>query len=123
MLELFVGFQKTDTEGDRLCGLVARVSCNRSSGLGFDSRRYQIFWQVVSLERGPLSLVSTIEELRERKCSGSGPENQDYGRKDPLRSPRDTPLSAKVRTNFADKRRSLGLYTKATETQRVLMKA
>jgi hypothetical protein len=36
---------------------------------GFDSRRYQIYWQVVSLERGPLSLVSTIEELLERKIS------------------------------------------------------
>jgi hypothetical protein len=28
---------------------------------GVDSRRYQIFWEVVGLERGPLSLVSTIE--------------------------------------------------------------
>jgi hypothetical protein len=27
---------------------------------GFDSRRYQIFWQAVDLERGPLSLMSTI---------------------------------------------------------------
>jgi hypothetical protein len=34
---------------------------------GFDSRRYQIFWEVVGLERGPLSLVSTIEELLGRK--------------------------------------------------------
>jgi hypothetical protein len=30
---------------------------------GFDSWRYQIFWKVVGLERGPLSLVSTIEEI------------------------------------------------------------
>jgi hypothetical protein len=37
---------------------------------GFDSRRYQIFWEVVGLERGPLSLVSTIEELLERNTSG-----------------------------------------------------
>jgi len=28
---------------DRLCGLVVRVSGYRYSGLGFDSRRYQIF--------------------------------------------------------------------------------
>jgi hypothetical protein len=34
---------------------------------GFDSRRYQIFWEVVGLERGPLSLVSTTEELKEEK--------------------------------------------------------
>jgi hypothetical protein len=32
---------------------------------GFDSRRYQIFWEVVGLEWGPLSLVSTTEELTE----------------------------------------------------------
>jgi hypothetical protein len=47
-------------------------STGRSSWLpiqspGFDSRRYQIFWEVVGLERGPLSLVSTTEELLERK--------------------------------------------------------
>ena len=29
--------------GDRLCGLVVRVSGYRYRGLGFDSRRYQIF--------------------------------------------------------------------------------
>jgi hypothetical protein len=28
---------------------------------GFDSRRYQIFWKVMGLERGPLSLVSKTE--------------------------------------------------------------
>jgi hypothetical protein len=33
----------------------------------------------VVLERGPLSLVSTTEELFERK-GGSGLENLDYGR-------------------------------------------
>jgi len=42
---------------DRLCGLVVRVSGYRYRGPGFDSRRYQIFWVVVGLERGPLSLV------------------------------------------------------------------
>jgi hypothetical protein len=30
---------------------------------GFDSQRYHIFWEVVGLERGSLSLVSTTEEL------------------------------------------------------------
>jgi hypothetical protein len=34
---------------------------------GFDLWRYQIFWEVVGLKRGPLSLVSTIEELLGRK--------------------------------------------------------
>jgi hypothetical protein len=41
-----------------LDGLVVRVPGYRSKGPGFDSRRYQIFWEVVGLERGPLSLVS-----------------------------------------------------------------
>jgi hypothetical protein len=44
---------------------------------GFDSRRYQIFWEVVDLERGPLSLVSTIEELLGRESSSSGLESED----------------------------------------------
>jgi hypothetical protein len=34
----------------------------------FDSRRYQIFWELLGLEGGPLSLMNTIEELLERKC-------------------------------------------------------
>jgi hypothetical protein len=34
----------------------------------------------VGLDRGPLSLMSTIEELLERKSNGSGLENQDYDR-------------------------------------------
>ena len=33
--------------------------------IGFDSRRYQILGVVVGLERGPLSLVRSIEELLE----------------------------------------------------------
>jgi hypothetical protein len=51
---------------------------------GFDSRRYQIFWEVVGLELGSLSLVSTIEELLGRRSSGSGLGNRDYGLGDPL---------------------------------------
>jgi hypothetical protein len=35
-----------------------------------------------------LSLVSTTEELFERKSSGSGLENRDYGHRDPSRRPR-----------------------------------
>jgi hypothetical protein len=38
----------------------------------------------VGLERGPLSLVSTTEELLERKNSGSGLEGREYGTGDPL---------------------------------------
>jgi hypothetical protein len=57
---------------------------------GFDSRRYQIFWEVMGLERGPFNLVSTTEELFGRKSSGSGLERREYGRRDPSRWPRGT---------------------------------
>jgi hypothetical protein len=43
---------------------------------GFDSRGYQIFWEVVGLERGPLSLVKISEELFQGN-NGSGLENRD----------------------------------------------
>jgi hypothetical protein len=38
------------------------------------------FWEVVGLERGPLNLVSTIEELLERKSRGSELETREYCR-------------------------------------------
>jgi hypothetical protein len=62
---------------DRLCGLVVKVPVYRSRGPAFDSRRCQIFWEVLGLERGPLSLVRIIDELFEWKSSGSGLENWD----------------------------------------------
>jgi hypothetical protein len=58
--------------------------CGQSSWLQIkrsDSRRYQILWEVLGLERGPLSLVSAIQELLVRKSSGSGLENREYGRR------------------------------------------
>jgi hypothetical protein len=54
----------------------------------FDSRSYEIFWEVVGLERSPLSLVSKIEKLLGRKNSGSGLEIREYGRRDLSRWPR-----------------------------------
>jgi hypothetical protein len=44
----------------------------------------------VGLERGPLSLISTIEELLERIRSGSGLESRDYSHRDLSRWPRGT---------------------------------
>jgi hypothetical protein len=38
----------------------------------------------VGLKRGPLSLVSIIEELLGRNSSGSGLESREYGRRDVL---------------------------------------
>jgi hypothetical protein len=44
----------------------------------------------MGLERGPLSFVSTVEELLERNSSDFGLEIREYGCGDPLRLPRDT---------------------------------
>jgi hypothetical protein len=68
---------------DRLSGLVVTVLGYRSGGTGSipgTTRK-----KVVGLERGPLSLLSTTEELLERKSSGHCLENREYCRRDPLR--------------------------------------
>jgi hypothetical protein len=52
----------------RLCGLVVKSSWLQIRMPGFDSRHYQTK-RVVGLERGPLSLVSTTEELLDRKVA------------------------------------------------------
>jgi hypothetical protein len=44
----------------------------------------------MGLERGPLSLVGTTEELK--KSSGSCLENREYGHRDPSRWPRGTQI-------------------------------
>jgi hypothetical protein len=50
---------------------------------GFDSRHYQSFWEVVGLEQVPLSLVSTTEELHDRKSWDSSLEWKEDGCRDP----------------------------------------
>jgi hypothetical protein len=75
---------------DRLYGVVIRVPAYRSRGPGFDSRRYQIFWEVLGLERGALSLLSIIEELLGRHSRGFSLESRGYGRGNPFRWPRYT---------------------------------
>jgi hypothetical protein len=60
-------FVKLRSKFDRLCGLVVRVLGYRSGGPGLipgTTRK-----KVVGLEQGPLSLVSTIEELLDRKVA------------------------------------------------------
>jgi hypothetical protein len=52
---------------------------------GFDSRCYQIFWEVVGLIWDPLSLMSTTEEPLERKSRSYGLEMREHGRRDPSR--------------------------------------
>jgi hypothetical protein len=50
----------------------------------------------VGLEQGPLSLVSTTEELLGRKNSGFDLENREYGCRDPSRWPRGTHYPQKL---------------------------
>jgi hypothetical protein len=61
---------------DRLCGLVVRVLGYRSGGSDsipgttrFSEKKKKKKKPVVGLERGPLSLVSTTEELLDRKVA------------------------------------------------------
>jgi hypothetical protein len=63
----------------RLCGLVATDPEARVRSPALPEKK------VVGLERGLLSLVSTTEELLDRKNSGSCLENREYGRRDPSR--------------------------------------
>jgi hypothetical protein len=86
---------------------------------GFDSLRYRIFWEVVGLKRGPLSLVSTIEELLERKSSCVGLEIRDYGSRDLWRLPRGILYPQELAlTSPTNCTRSIGIVrsrTQATE--------
>jgi hypothetical protein len=64
----------------------------------------------VGLERGALSLVSTIEELLERKISGSGLESREYGCRNPSRWPRGTLYPQKLTlTSLTSDYRSVGI--------------
>jgi hypothetical protein len=71
----------------------------------------------VGLERGPLSLVSTTEELLDRNSSGSGLENREYCCGDPLRRPRDTLYPQKLAlTSPICGGRSVGIVRLRTKT-------
>jgi hypothetical protein len=95
-----------------------QVPGHRYKSPGFDSRRYQIFWEVVGLEQGPVSLMSTTEELLGRNSSGSSLENREYGCGDPLCWPRDTLYPQKLALTSPSGGLLVGIFrsqTKATE--------
>jgi hypothetical protein len=64
-------FYKTIWCHDRLYGHVVRVPGCGSRCPVLYSQHYQILWEVVGLERGPLSLVSITEELLDRKVAAT----------------------------------------------------
>jgi hypothetical protein len=98
--------------------LVVRVPGYRSGGPGFDSRHYK---KGVGLEWGPLSLVSTTEELLGSNSSDSCLEIREYRRRDSLRWPRGTLYQQNVGTNFAYKLRSLGRSDKTKQEIKLKM--
>jgi hypothetical protein len=84
---------------------------------GFDSQNYQIFWELVGLERGPLSLVSTTEELLGRKSNGSGLETENTAEGDPPRWPRETLYPQKlVLTSLTSGGHSVGIICLRTQS-------
>jgi hypothetical protein len=93
----------------------------RSRGPRFHSRHYQIFWEVVGLERGPLSLMSITEELLEWKSSSSGSRKQINGHGDLLRWPRDTLYLQKMPlTSLTSSGRSVGIVRLRTKDMECL---
>jgi hypothetical protein len=71
----------------------------------------------MGLERGPLSLMSTTDELLGRNSSDSGLENREYGHGDPLPWPRDTLYPQRLTlTSPTCGSRSVGIVRLRTKT-------
>jgi hypothetical protein len=86
---------------DRLFGPEVRAPGCKSRSPGSDSRRYQMFCEVVSLERGPLNLVSITEELIEWRISCSGSRSSRLTAVGIRCADHATPSILKIGTNFA----------------------
>jgi hypothetical protein len=72
------------------------------------------------MELGPLSLVSTTEELLGRKSSGSGIESREYGRRDPSRWPRGTFCPQKLAlTSTTSGSRPVGIVHPRTQAKEI----
>jgi hypothetical protein len=76
----------------------------------------------MGLERRPLILVSTIEELLGRKCSDSDLENQEYGLRDPSRWARGTLYPQNlILTSPTNCGRSVGIVPSRTQATEFLI--
>jgi hypothetical protein len=76
----------------------------------------------VGLERGPLSLVSTTEELLGRKSGGSCLENREYGRKGQSRCPRGIDYPQKLAlTSPISGGRSVGIVRPRTQAKELVL--
>jgi hypothetical protein len=94
-------------------GQISWLQIQRSE---FDSRHYHIFREVVGLERGPLSLVTTTVELLGRKSSGFSLEIREYGRRDQSRWSRGTLYTQKLAlTSPTNGCRSVGIVRPRTQ--------
>jgi hypothetical protein len=99
----------------KLTAPVVRVSGYRSRGPGSIPGATR-FSEIVGLKRGPLGLVTTNEELLERKSSGSGLESREYGRRDPSRLPRGTLYPQKLALSSPTSGgRSIGIVRSSTQ--------
>jgi hypothetical protein len=84
---------------------------------GFDSQCYQIFWEAVGLEWGPLSLMSIIEELLGKNSSSSGLENRDLSH-----WPRDTLYQQKLaQTSLTNSGLSVGIVRSQTKAMELFL--
>jgi hypothetical protein len=106
---------------DRLCGLVVvRVLGYRSGRLGsipgttrFSGKKKR---KVVGLERGPLILMSTTEELLDRKVAASVSKTERIRSEGSVTLTTWHSLSAQFGNRFSDKRLSLGRYSSLADS-------